>query len=471
MDSRKEDLLRRLPSVDSLLADATVQAFLKIHPRALVVDSVREYLDSLRQRILQGERSVPTGNGPWTEGIADFFEHRLQATLRRAVNGTGIVLHTGLGRAPFADAAQSALAAVAAGYATLQVDPETGKRGDRHTHVELLLCRITGAEAALVVNNNAAATLLVLNTLAEGKEAVVSRGELLEIGGSFRIPDVMKRSGARLVEVGTTNRTHLRDYETAVTPDTALLLKVHQSNYRIVGFVKQVPIGELAGLAHAKGVWAVDDLGSGALVDLSLWGLPKEPTVQDSVGAGADAVCFSGDKLIGGPQCGVVVGKKTVIDRMKKNPLMRALRCDKMTYAVLAATLRLFLDPKQLPSSHPVLRMLTEPPESVRKRCRSLRRRLDAVLGSAGSTEVLPGASEAGSGSLAAIDLPTWVVSVSVHGFSAEELARRFRLSVPAVFGRVHEGRFLIDCRTILPDEMMYIQSALQGIVSSGSTV
>ncbi|HEX9935077.1 MAG TPA: L-seryl-tRNA(Sec) selenium transferase, partial [bacterium] len=314
-------------------------------------------------------------------------------------------------------------------------------------------------------NNNAAATLLVLNTLAEGKDVVVSRGELVEIGGSFRIPDVLKRSGARMVEVGTTNRTHLKDYEQAVGPETSLLLKVHQSNYRIVGFAKQVPIGDLAELARTKGIRVVDDLGSGALVDLSRWGLPKEPMVQESVQAGADAVCFSGDKLVGGPQCGIVVGKKAAIDVMKKNPLMRALRVDKMTYAVLEATLRLFLDEGKLLRNHPVLSMLCEPADSVRKRCLGLKRKLKAVAKGHAVLDVVKEYSEAGSGSLAADPLPTYALSIRIEGMPAEELSRRFRLSSPPVFGRIKGGRFLLDCRTVQRNDSGAVEKAFVKIL------
>jgi L-seryl-tRNA(Ser) seleniumtransferase len=380
------------------------------------------------------------------------------------VNGTGIILHTALGRAPLAEAAQEALATAVKNYCTIAIDLGTGKRGDRHAHVAGLLQKLTGADAALVVNNNAAATLLILNTLAEGREVVISRGELVEIGGSFRIPDVMARSGAVLVEVGTTNRTHLRDYRNGLTDRTAVILKVHQSNYRIEGFTSQVPIEELAALGRERNMLVVDDVGSGALVDLSRYGLPREPLVRDSIAAGADAVCFSGDKLIGGPQCGIIVGKKAVIDRLKTNQLMRALRCDKLTYAVLEATLRLFLDEEWLRRHHPVVSMLAMSEGEIRKRCGRLRRALTQVLAPGDEVRVEKDTSEVGSGSLAAIPLPTWVAALNLQGMPAELLAARLRAAEVPVIGRVKEGRFLLDGRTIRNDEIPLVVAAMKQV-------
>ncbi len=466
MNGDMNDKLKNLPKMDRILEDGRVRLLLDRFPRTLVVEFIRNHLDALRTEIAGSKRSEdPVEFSVLIDDMVSRAENALGMSMTGAVNGTGIILHTGLGRAPFAAQAQKALAETVRGYCALQVDRETGKRGDRHAHVEGLLKTITGAEAAVVVNNNAAATLLALNTLAEGKEVIVSRGELVEIGGSFRIPDVMKRSGAVMVEVGTTNRTHLRDYEQAVTPETALLLKVHQSNYRIIGFTKQVGIEELAALAHARGIFAMDDLGSGALVDLSRWGLPREPMVQESVRAGADAVCFSGDKLIGGPQCGIIVGKNEFVNRMKKNALMRALRVDKMTYAVLEATLRLFVDGDRGIESHPVLGMLIEPAESVRRRCLGLKKKLKTVAGSRLQLDVVKEYSETGSGSLAAEPMPSYALSMRMNGTDAEELARRFRMSNPPVFGRVKSDRFLIDCRTVGRGEFAFVERAVRKMV------
>lgn len=468
MNQHQEIQLKKIPKVDKLIEDGRIQDLINRFPRSLVVDSIRRYLDGLRRDFLQSE--TPLRSFDYQDIVDDLVvwtEIGLGTSMKRAVNGTGIILHTGLGRAPFAGDARQALNETAAGYCTLQIDCETGKRGDRHAHVEGLLQKLTGAESALVVNNNAAATLLILNTLAEGKEVIVSRGELVEIGGSFRIPDVLQRSGAKLVETGTTNRTHLKDYEGAVTPETGLILRVHQSNYRIVGFTKQVPLDELVTLARAKGVPVVDDLGSGAMVDFSRWGLPKEPTVQESVRAGADVVCFSGDKLIGGPQSGIVIGKAQFISRMKKNPLMRALRVDKMTYAALEATLRLFFDEARLIQAHPVLRMLTEPADAVRKRCLSLKRKMKTAAAGNIRLNIVKEYSETGSGSLAAEPLPTFALSVEMDGLSAEELAIKFRKSNPPIFGRVKYNRFLLDCRTIQQDELGMVESAFRKITQS----
>jgi len=440
---------------------------LQQHGRALVLDELRRYLDRVRHTLLERpEAACP----PYDDLIEEFTQKAafaLLPTLRRCVNAAGIVLHTALGRAPFAEEAQDALNEASCGYSTLQLNLETGKRGDRYAHVEELLRHLTGAEAAVVVNNNAAATLLILNTLAEGREVVISRGELVEIGGSFRIPDVLRRSGASLVEVGTTNRTHLRDYAGAIGERTGLLMKVHQSNYRIIGFTSEVPIGELAGLAHAHNIVTVDDVGSGALVDLSRWHLPKEPVVRESVAAGADLVCFSGDKLVGGPQCGIIVGKRELIDRLKKNQLTRALRCDKMTYAVLAATLRLFLDENTLLARHPVLRMLTMPSAKIETRARNLSGQLAPVLAERGTAAVEQDTSEAGSGSLAGFALPTWVVRLVVRGHSADTLSRALRQQVVPVITRISTDAVVLDCRTVRDEEIPLIIKVVTAILSA----
>ncbi len=464
MSSETANILQRLPKVDRLLEAPAIVALLEIHPRTLVVEKIRRFLDAIREKILAGGETKLPDDNELIHQLAAAISENLMPGLRRCVNGVGIVLHTALGRAPIAESAQLALREIVTNYCTLQIDLATGKRGDRYKEVEGLLQKITGAEAALVVNNNAAATMAILNTLADGKEVIVSRGELVEIGGSFRLPDVMKRSGARLVEVGTTNRTHLKDYKSSITPETALILKVHQSNYKIYGFTSEVLISDLAPLAHQHDTLAVDDLGSGALVDLSRWGLPKEPTVQDSLAAGADVVCFSGDKLLGGPQCGIIVGKREQIERIKNNQLTRALRCDKMTFAVLEATLRLFLDEGKLMKQHPVLRLLTMSPEEIRSRCEVLKEGLEKVLAEKGTVVVEQDTSEAGSGSLATVSLPTWVAAVTVNGVSSEEIARRLRLVPVPVFGRIKDQKFLLDGRTIRDDEVEFVLEGFKTI-------
>lgn len=464
MDKSRKALLTSLPKVDRLFKDPKIKLLATRYPKKMITDEIRAYLRKLRTSILEAENPQNIDYATVISELHAHAEFRLKNSLKRAVNGLGIILHTGLGRAPFPEDAQRALMDVIAHYCTIQINHETGKRGDRYAHVKKLLCQITGAEAAMVVNNNAAATLLVLNTLAQGKEVIASRGELVEIGGAFRIPDVMISSGARMVEVGTTNRTHLKDYRAAITEETACLLQVHMSNYAIIGFTKIVPLEELAELAHSHNLPLFHDLGSGALVDFSRWGLPYEPTVQDSIKAQADVICFSGDKLIGGPQCGIIVGKTEYIERMKQNQLSRALRCDKMTFAVLEATLRLFRDERKLSQTHPVLRMLSEPSIEVRKRCLGLKRRIKATIGDKVRLRVIEDTSEVGSGSMAAEKIPSWALAVRPKNITPEKLAERLRVCNPPIFGRVNEDRFLLNCRTIRHDEVKFILKAFANI-------
>lgn len=466
MDAERQSLLKQLPGVDRILEDSRIQPLLAEYPRELVIDKIRDHLERCRQDILKGSKPLPDVS---LDGIVETFVAQagdiFGLSLHKAINGAGVILHTALGRAPLADVAKQAVAQSIDHYCTLQADLETGKRGDRYIHIEGLLTKITGAEAALIVNNNAAATMVILNTLAEGKEAIVSRGELIEIGGAFRIPDVMERSGARLVEVGTTNRTHLKDYRAAITEETGLILRVHQSNYCIIGFTKLEPLEDLVKLTHEANLPIVDDIGSGALIDLSKYGLPKEPTVQESVQAGSDLVCFSGDKLIGGPQCGIIVGKKEYVDRIKKNQLTRALRCDKMTNAALEATLRLFLDEEKLLRDHPVTRMLTESLDRVKRRCQRLRRNLKNLLGEMGQLRIQKDVSEVGSGSLTATTIPTWILTIQIDGLSAEELAKKLRLSRPSVFGRIQDDHLILDARTLHTNEIKPIVEVFEAIL------
>ncbi|MFH0991570.1 MAG: L-seryl-tRNA(Sec) selenium transferase [bacterium] len=467
MTQDPKSVLQQLPKVDKLLEDSRIATLLEHHSRSRVVEEIRSYLDSLRSEILSASRTTLPEYDALVERFVRDAEKKLLPGLRRSINGAGIILHTALGRAPLASVAQQALMIAVDHYSTLAINLETGKRGDRNAAVEKLLKAITGAEAAVVVNNNAAATLLILNTLAEGKEVIVSRGELVEIGGSFRIPDVMKRSGAKLVEVGTTNRTHLKDYKNAITPEAGIILKVHQSNYRIIGFTSQVEVGDLASLAHQHNLKVVDDIGSGALVDFSRWGLPKEPVVQESVAAGADVTCFSGDKLLGGPQCGIIVGKKEVIEKIKGNQLMRALRCDKLTFAVLEATLLLFLDEAKLLKRHPVMKMLTMPQEEIKRRCTRLKQKLARVIGEQATMSVQQDSSEVGSGSLAAMNLPTWVLSLEFHTLSADLLAKKLRQCTIPIIGRIKENKFLLDGRTIRDDEFELIMQSFRELATT----
>ncbi len=441
------------------------------HGRDVVAVEGRAELDDARTAIAAAdEAGTPLPDlsaGAIAARLEDRLAKRAAPSLAPAVNATGIIMHSGLGRAVLSEAARAALAAVAAGYSTLALDPETGKRVSRDRHVEGLLRELTGAEAATVANNNAAATVLILNTLARGKEVVVSRGQLVEIGGSFRMPDVMTTSGAVLREVGTTNKTHLRDYEAAVTGSTGAILRVHHSNYRIVGFAEEPGIEELAALGRARGVPVVDDLGSGALVDLSPYGLAPEPMVRASLQAGADVVCFSGDKLIGGPQCGLIVGKAAWIQKIKKNPLARAFRCGKLSLAALEATLRLFLAPEKLAERHPIYRMLALTPDELGRRAKKLAAALRKALPAGVVLAVEDGESQVGSGAVPVETLPTKVLSVSSPALSAEDLARRLRLLAPPIFARIHKDAVLFDFRTIQPGEDAIVERALVSLLKT----
>jgi len=463
------ELLRKIPSLDSLLREQAVQKLIEDHGRDVVAAEGRAELDAARTAIAAAEDTGAPLPGLSTEAFVARLNERLAKraapSLAPAVNATGIIMHSGLGRAVLPDAALSALAAVAAGYSTLALDPETGKRVSRDRHVEGLLRELTGAEAATAANNNAAATVLILNTLARGREVVVSRGQLVEIGGSFRMPDVMTTSGAVLREVGTTNKTHLRDYEAAVTESTGAILRVHHSNYRIVGFAEEPGIEELAALGRARGVPVVDDLGSGALVDLSPYGLAPEPMVQASIRAGADVVCFSGDKLIGGPQCGLIVGQAAWIQKIKKNPLARAFRCGKLSIAALEATLRLFLAPEKLAERHPIYRMLALTPDDLGRRAKKLAAALRRSLPASVALSVEDGASQVGSGAVPVETLPTKVLSVRSPALSAEDLARRLRLLAPPIYARIHKDAVLFDFRTIQPGEEAIVERALNTLL------
>jgi L-seryl-tRNA(Ser) seleniumtransferase len=359
-----------------------------------------------------------------------------------------------------------AIARIGCSYSTLEYDVESGERGSRHAHVERLICDLTGAEAAMAVNNNAAAVLLAISALAARKEAIVSRGQQVEIGGSFRIPDIMRQSGAKMVEVGATNKTHLRDYAAAITPKTGLLLKVHSSNFRVVGFTEEVSLADLVALGAQHGVPVYEDQGSGVLIDLALYGLTDEPTVRSSIEAGVDLVSVSGDKLLGGPQAGILAGKKQVIDRLRKHPLARALRLDKLTLAALEATLRQYLDPEKAVEDIPTLRMLTETPESVEARARALAERIGELAGPAFGTEVLADVSRAGGGALPLADIPTSVVAVRSVVLSANQLESALRRGEPTIVARIREDRLLLDPRTLSGDETNAVVARLAEIAA-----
>jgi L-seryl-tRNA(Ser) seleniumtransferase len=444
---------RAIPSVDRVLNTETARAAFGRFERGYLTAAVRAVLDEVRERLVAGSADIP----PSPEEVMAEALARMEAaqplSMRPVVNATGVVLHTNLGRALLAEEAVQAAAQAARHAVNLEYDLDRGERGERDSHVEADLCALTGAEAATVVNNNAAAVLLALNTLADGREVIVSRGELIEIGGSFRIPDVMAKSGAQLREVGTTNRTHLHDYAAAVNAHTALLLKVHTSNYRIVGFTTAVSLAELVRLGTTRGVPVMEDLGSGALVDLSAYGLPKEPVVAEQITAGVDLVSFSGDKLLGGPQAGILVGRRELIERIRRNPLRRALRCDKLTLAALAATLRLYRTAPDLRMALPTLRWLTRPLAEMEAVGRAAIPLLRAVLGDGFHIELEHSESEIGSGALPIANLPTSVISITHPGHGAHEIARLFRQAETPIIGRVHAGRFLLDLRGIFHPE------------------
>lgn len=454
--------LRRIPPVNELLELPSVLRQAQKWPREAVVDLLRLYIDELRQKVLAGLVQVPDDRTDWDVRLGEFFANwERDLHLRPAINGTGVIIHTNLGRSPLAPLAQAAVSRIAATYSNLEYDLEAGERGSRYSHVEELLTQVTGAEAGLVVNNNAAAVMLVLDTLAKDGEAIVSRGELVEIGGSFRIPEVMKRSGAILREVGTTNKTHLRDYAEAITPETKVILKVHTSNFRIQGFTAGVDRTDLARLAHERGLLMIEDLGSGVLIDLSAYGLPAEPTVQQSIKAGVDIVTFSGDKLLGGPQAGIIVGKGELIRRIKQNQLTRALRIDKMTLAALEATLKLYLAPSLALQEIPTLRMLTEPLEVVEARAQRLAAAIRQTCGQDAVIEVVDDLSEAGGGSLPGTIIPSKAVSLALPWIQPLYLERWLRQQRPPLIARLSQERLLISARTIFDAEIPVIAGLL----------
>ena len=440
--------MRGLPSVDALLRDARAATLWQRYPPQTVTEALRAALDAARAALAAG---APP---PTAEALVAAAAEQLAAlaapSLRPVVNASGVVLHTNLGRAPLAEAAIAALSAVAAQPCSLEIDLSAGGRGARDAHVEAHLRALTGAEAATVVNNNAAAVLLAVNTLADGREVVVSRGELVEIGGSFRLPDVLAKSGARLREVGTTNRTHLRDFERACGERTALLLKVHPSNYRIAGFTAAVGLDALIALGAQRGIPVMEDLGSGALVDLVSYGLPAEPVVAERVRLGTDVVTFSADKLLGGPQAGILVGRTATIERMRLNPLMRALRCDKLTLAALAATLGLYRTAPDLAAALPTLRWLTRPLDEMDRVGHSAAAMLRHALGPEYWVEVVDAESEVGSGAQPTEALPSKAVGIAHPSISPLAIAARFRASEPPIIGRVNNDRFLLDLRCIV---------------------
>jgi len=454
------NVLRKIPSVELVLESDHLKPVLGRYCRSLVVSAVREVVNEERRSILEGVRARVSSFEEIAFRVNQTLEARMAKSMRRLVNATGVVLHTNVGRAVLSASAVAAVTDAARYYTNLEYDIEKGERASRQIHSDRLLRELTGAEASHVVNNNAGAVLLALNTLAEGKEVIVSRGELVEIGGSFRLPEVMAKSGAVLVEVGTTNRTTINDYEKAIGERTALLLKVHKSNFRMVGFVSEASLEELIALGKRKNVPVMEDLGSGALIDFSLFGLRGEPVVSESISMGADIVTFSGDKLLGGPQAGVIVGKKESVMPMRENPLSRALRIDKLTATALEATLLEMLDTSTVRERVPAVRMITEEEGLVKSRAEALLARV-GPLNDVLDLSVERSLSQIGGGALPEVGVPTWVIAVRSGVLDDNLIERILREGEIAVVTRVEKGAVYLDLRTVLPDEEKIVEEAL----------
>jgi L-seryl-tRNA(Ser) seleniumtransferase len=460
---------RSLPSVNEVLASTLLQEEFGRYPREMIVETIRSELGELRHRLRQGD--TPNGQTD-ADTVARHVVARLgrefRPKLRPVINATGIVLHTNLGRAPMSEAAARAASEAAHGYLNLELDLESGKRSSRQLAIRDWVCHLTGAESATAVNNNAAATVIVLRSLALGREVIISRGQLIEIGGNFRIPEIMAVSGAILREVGTTNITRLSDYERAIGPATGALLRVHSSNYRISGFTESVPLADLAGLGRKHNLPVIDDIGSGALLDFGRFGFTDEPLARASITDGADLVLFSGDKLLGGPQAGIIAGRKELIEKIEKDPLMRAFRLDKMTLAALETTLRTYLDEDRALREVPVLRMLGTPLDELRTRAEGLAERLKEVSG-LGSIRSCEDTAFVGGGSLPDQAMKTWVVEIEPASLSDAELACRLRTGTPAVVARLRDGKLVLDLRTIFAGQELALVEAIRVSSQDGS--
>ncbi|MFB3924655.1 MAG: L-seryl-tRNA(Sec) selenium transferase [Syntrophales bacterium] len=462
MDEKQKELLRKIPKIDELTAALKKRGVFEEISADVIKSACRHVAGQIRQSILEGRSD---NRVPSVDRAAELVQEELgrvrEFHLRPVINATGIILHTNLGRAPLCKEALDQLAVVGGGYSNLEFDLVQGKRGSRYEHVCKILRELTGAEDALVVNNNAAAVLVTLNSLAEKKEAVVSRGELIEIGGEFRLPEIMEKSGAILHEVGTTNKTHFSDYEAAINENTGLLLKVHTSNYRIVGFTGEVSLSELVSLGRNRGIPVVNDLGSGCFAELDRFGLKREPTVRDVLATGVDIVTFSGDKLLGGPQAGIIVGRRDLLQKIKRNPFNRALRIDKLTIAALEATLKLYLNPEKAVKRIRALRALTEPANLVEKRAKKLLRILKKAGNDSISIFLKKGYSMAGGGSLPAQKIPTVLIAVRSSLLSVNQIEACWRrLDIP-VIARIYEDELLLDLRTIEEEDFDAIRKGL----------
>ena len=452
MTPEQQQQLRELPSVSDLLQETEVGDWIRATSHTLVVEALRDAVETVRRRVLAGDGDVAIDRQAVLDTAEELFVQRSLPSLRRVINATGIILHTGLGRAPLCADAIEAIVEAARGYCNLEFDLATGQRGQREAHVEALICRVTGAEAGIAVNNNAAATLLILHTVAKDREVLVSRGQLIEIGGSFRLPEIMAASGARLREVGTTNRTRPADFERAINDHTAAVMHVHTSNYRITGFAEETSTAELAALARRFNLVAIDDLGSGALLDTAALGLPAEPVAAASIAAGADLICFSGDKLLGGPQCGIIAGRREWVERLRSNPLMRTYRTDKLTLLALEATLRQYVDPERAVQQIPALAMMAATTEALAERARILCALLErSVPGEA--FYVCSDTAYAGGGALPSAEIPSVCVQWRPQQIKVSEAARQLRDAEVPVVARVHDDAICFDLRTVHDDD------------------
>lgn len=472
--SLRQQALRKIPSVDEILSRPEITDLLKSYPRAVVVEAVRKGLGRLREELLNQKEISEFEESLFSfECLFPLFRKeidlRVQPRLRRVINATGVVIHTNLGRSPLHPSALQHMIDISKTYSNLEYDLDLGERGSRYSHVEETLCRLSGAESALVVNNNAGAVLLALNTMAEGREVVVSRGELVEIGGAFRIPDVMKRSGALLKEVGTTNRTHLSDYQEAIGSQTALLLKVHASNFRVMGFTSSVPLPDLVQLGRQYDIRVMDDLGSGCLLDLTQYGLEKEPTVQEAIATGADVVTFSGDKLLGGPQAGIILGKRNLLDQIKVNPFTRALRIDKLTLAALESTLLLYLDQKIAMREIPTLRMLSLDTGKLKRRGRRLLKRLSEGIKKEATLALREDVSQVGGGALPLQELPTMVLAIKTLHLSVNGLEENLRKGDPPIISRISKDELVLDMRTVFDEEILLLAQGIEKAITLAS--
>lgn len=462
--TEKQKLLAHLPSVDEILKSKQGIEWLKTHPKRYVVQAIREAIDLRRKEILEG---IPAdlSEEVMMADTENIIEKLSSYSLIPLINATGVVIHTNLGRSILSEKVIENIRRVSKSYSNLEYDIDKGKRGKRYTHVKRILREVTGAEDTLIVNNNAAAVLLCLNTFAKGREAIVSRGELVEIGGSFRMPDVMAASGAILREVGTTNKTHLYDYEKAITEDTALILKIHKSNYKIVGFSEEVSIEDLVHVGIKHHIPVMFDLGSGCLVNLKPFGIHDEPVVKDIVKSGVDITTFSGDKLLGGPQGGVIVGKRDYIERIQKNPMTRAMRIDKLTLAGFEATLMEYIDEEKAIENIPTLRMLLQKPEEIKERAKKIAKRLKREIKDA-DIKVMEDFSRAGGGALPEMDLPTYVVSIKPYNLSVNELEERLRKGITPIIARIKEDLLIIDARTVQEKDLDILVIGIKAALS-----